>query len=155
MWLQWEVMNELYRVCRFGLNKYPHLAVNYRTIMQEETLFRCKINIFEITGSWMFKKEKNSLLSAVRWLGNVVNTAFSMAFWHYFRSGLYVYSSILELSQINQTTLRNKIICDICSLRLCLSFNYNDFNTAKPKFFDNAFLSYISGFVLFCLRKRT
>lgn len=41
---------------------------------------------------------------------------FSMVFWLYFRSVLYVYSSILELSQINQTTLQNKIICDICSL---------------------------------------
>lgn len=64
----------------------------------------------------MLKKEKNPPLPAVRWLGNVFNTAFSIVFWHCFRGVFYVYSSILELSQINQTTLQNKIICDICSL---------------------------------------
>jgi len=82
----------------------------------------------------MLKKEKNPLLPAVRWLGNVFSTASSMVFWHYITSVLYVYSSISELSQTNQTTLQNKIICDICSLWLCLRFNYNNFNTAKPKF---------------------
>lgn len=67
----------------------------------------------------MLKKEKIPPFPAVGWLGNAFNTAFSIALWHYFRSSLYVYSSILELSQTKQHFQTREfvtyVLCDYAS----------------------------------------